>query len=161
MKPIRSQQFQRLMRDQRGMTLFEVLIALLLFSVIVTITGNIFGQGMLLQSRSAAAQRVQENATFVLEALAKEIRYATLQGAADTDCVTTFTNFLTIDHPVNGTVSYSLADGTVSRTVNGQTAAMSGADVRFNRFAFCIMGSGLDQQQARIAIIAQVRDISV
>ncbi len=152
--------WRRAHRDQRGVTLIEVLVSLLVFSIIATIASGVFSQGMRLQARSAGAQRIQENATFVLDTIAKEVEYSTLVGATDTDCQSTFTSTLTVNHPVNGTVTYSLAGGTVYRTVGGETAAMSGSDVSFDRFSFCIMGSGLDDQQARVAIIARVRDVN-
>lgn len=146
-------------RDQRGFTLFEMLIALLLFSMIAVIGSAAFVRGMELHRRGAGAQRIQENALYALETIAREVRYSVLQGASDYDCVNSFASTLTVNHPVNGTVSYSVVNGIVQRSAGGETAALSGSDVRFEKFAFCIMGSGFDQKQTRIAIIARVRDV--
>lgn len=145
-------------RDQRGFTLFEMLVALLLFSIIIIIGSAAFMRGMELNRRGASVQRIQENALFVLETIAREIRYSILHGANDYDCVNSFASTLTINHPVNGTVSYWVANNIIQRSVGGETGALSSNDVSFEKFAFCIMGSGSNKKQTRITIIARVRD---
>lgn len=149
------------LHDQRGFTLIEMLVTIFLFSMIATIGTSGFVRGLELFRRTGAAYRVQDNALYVLEIMTREIRYSILQGAADTDCTSTFISSLTINHPVNGTVTYTLANGVVRRTVGGKTAALSGSDVNFEKLFFCISGSApADNRQVRVTILAQVRDVA-
>lgn len=144
---------------ERGFTLVETLITIAVFSVVVIGIGTIFVQVSAIQRRGFGAQKVQENALFVLESIAREIRVSTIPAGQNSDCVTTFADALAIIHPVNGAVSYFLtADGVVHRSVGGTSVAISSNDVKFTRLHFCGMGTSLDKKQARIAIIATVQN---
>lgn len=150
----------QLWRGSPGFTVVEFLMAAFVFSIIVIVVGLAFVQVLDLQRRGINAQKVQENALFVLESMAKEIRVSNVLIGQDANCTSTFRDTLTIVHPVNATVSYSLFNNVVQRTVAGDTLSMSSNEVKFSRLSFCVQGSDLDDNQARIAIVTRVENVT-
>ncbi|OGN28792.1 MAG: hypothetical protein A3A33_03360 [Candidatus Yanofskybacteria bacterium RIFCSPLOWO2_01_FULL_49_25] len=144
---------------EKGFTLVELLVAILLVSIIMTIGASVFVQALDLQRRAFNIQQAEENASFVLEAMAKEIRVGVVTvPVSDSDCPATPSATLTITHPVNGTVSYSLVDTDIHRIVNGVDTVMNSNSVQFVRLSFCVTGVGVgDSKQPRITVIASVR----
>jgi prepilin-type N-terminal cleavage/methylation domain-containing protein len=139
---------------QRGFSLIELLVAATIFTFIVTGVTGLFLQALDLQRRATGIQKIQENALYVLESIAREVRVS-LVTSGDTNCsppdpITTRT--LTLQHPVNGAVTYAYdrtsGVGVISR--NGQPITSSDVDV--TAFAFCVSGSGADGQQSRVTI---------
>jgi prepilin-type N-terminal cleavage/methylation domain-containing protein len=142
-----------------GFSLIEMLVAATVFSFIVTSVAGLFVQALDLQRRATGIQKIEENAQFVAESIAREVRVSRVT-SGDTDCsppdpLTTAT--LTIEHPVNGTVTYRYdrSAGTVLR--NDQP--ITSADVIFKAFAFCVSGSGTDGKQARVTMPMTVESV--
>jgi prepilin-type N-terminal cleavage/methylation domain-containing protein len=147
-------------QTQTGFTLVEVLVTTMIFSLLMIDIGGIFVQIMNLERRGFAAQKIQENGTFVLETISREVRVSRIENQDNSNCTATT---LTIAHPVNGTVVYSVNGGIVQRqaTEGGQpiTTAISSSDVNFTRFNFCIAGSDPnDNKQARVAVVASIQN---
>ncbi|MBX4211377.1 MAG: prepilin-type N-terminal cleavage/methylation domain-containing protein [Candidatus Yanofskybacteria bacterium] len=148
------------LRNQGGFTVIEMITAVFVFSVIMVATGTAFVHTLGLQRRGFGAQKVQENTLFVLETMAREIRVSTIQ-TPDSNCGLGAQAVLTINHPVNGIVQYSInAGGAITRTVGGVTTIISGQDVTFINPQFCVRGSGIDDKQVRVTIVATVENIS-
>src|ERR1035437_9313235 len=143
---------------QAGFTIVEVLVSALVFSIIAIVVTGLFVQILAMERRAFASQKIQENGLFIMELMSREIRVSQIQGP-DSDCNATS---LTIVHPINGTVTYSLNNGILERTSveNGAniTTDLSSSAVVFSRLNFCIMGSGVDGQQARVAILASIQN---
>lgn len=138
-----------------GFTLVETMVAALLFGIISVIIGSVFIGLLGFQRRAGNLQEVQENTTFVIQAMAKEIRVAKVtSGDAVSPCAVS----LSIQHPVNGDVTYSLdgASGLVHRVVNGVDTVISSSNVKFQKLQFCVLGSGADDKQPRITILATI-----
>lgn len=147
---------------ERGFSLIEVMTTIMLFSIIMMSVGSIFVQVMKSQRRGFTGQLVQENVTFVLESMAREIRVSSIQGNPVADCSATFVNTLTISHPVNGTVVYSISNNRVMRNQGGTDSFLSSADVAFTRLNFCVLGGGTnDDKQARVAILAKAESVPI
>ncbi len=144
---------------QRGFTLIEALVAVMVFSVVTVVVGSSFSNMITLQRRGFSAQKLQENSMFVLELMAREIRVSTVNGP-DYACLSgpDFGTTLTITHPVNGTVSYRSANGIVYRTEGGIETALNPPDTQFTKLYFCVKNSGIDQYQTRVTIIVQVEN---
>ncbi len=142
--------------NQKGFTIIEVLISAFVFSIIAIVVTGLFIQILKLQRRSFASQKVQENGLFVMELMSREIRVSQIANQESEDCTATS---LTIEHPVNGTVTYSLSGDVLKRTSGGIVTDLSSTDVSFQRLNFCVMGSGTsDDEQARVAIIASIKN---
>lgn len=147
--------WKKSLRSQKGFTVIELLASIFGFSIVVILVSAIVLQVMGLQRRGFGAQKIQENTLYVMELIAREVRVSTIAPGQD-GCVV---NTLNITHPVNGVVSYTLNGTAVRRTAGGISTNISSNDVQFTTFGFCIFGSSAtDNQQARIAIIATVRN---
>lgn len=128
-----------------------------IFSLLMVLMSGVFVSSLDLQRRAFNIQQAEENANFVLEAMAKEIRVSQI-GGPDTNCPTTPAATLSITHPVNGNITYSLSGNVIHRNVNGTDSVMSSNTVEFTRLSFCISGTPTkDQKQPRVTIIASLR----
>src|SRR5438105_4644914 len=92
---------------QLGFTLIEVMISSLVFSIIMITVSSLFIQILNNQRRAFAMQKIQENSLFIMELMAREIRVSKIENQNSPDCTLTS---LSITHPVNGPVTYSLID---------------------------------------------------
>ena len=137
-----------------GFTLVEVLVATLVFSIIAMAVSTFFTRSLGLQRRGIGAQKVQENALFTLELMAREIRVSMFQSVQDAPACDRTT--LTIVHPVNGTVTYAFdaLNQAITRNAGGVTTNLTSGDVNVTRLRFCVKGSGVDGYQARVGIVA-------
>ncbi len=142
---------------QKGFTLIEVLVTAFVFSIIVVIVMGIFTNLLGNQRRAMASQKIQEDGLFIMELMSREIRVSQIQNQDSSGCALTA---LTITHPVNGTVAYTLNNsGVLERTAGGVTTAISSSEVKFSKLNFCVLGSGApDLQQARVTILASVQN---
>lgn len=144
-------------RNNKGFSTIEVLATALVFSIAAMSIAGILARSLQLQRRANATQKIQENAIFVLEYVAREIRVSSINNQ-DSSCTATVLN---ITHPVNGDVSYSLINGSVNRVAGGITGIISSSDVEFSRLVFCVKGSPLgDDVPTRVTILATIRDRS-
>ena len=130
---------------QRGFTLIELLVAAAVFTYVVTSVTALFATALDLQRRASAVQKIEENAQFALESIAREVRVSTVTPGT-TGCLST----LEILHPVNGTITYRYdsVSGVLFR--NDQPITASSVDI--TAFAFCVSGSGKDKQQTRVTM---------
>ncbi len=144
-------------KERDGFTIVEVLISAFVFSIIAVTVSGLFIQVLVLERRAFASQKIQENGLFIMELMSREIRVSQIQNNQDSlNCAATS---LTIVHPVNGLVTYSLNNGVLQRIAEGVTTDLSSSAVAFSRLNFCIMGSGpTDDQQARVAILASIQN---
>ncbi len=60
------------MRNERGLTLVELLAVLVILGVIMTLLGSVLVNGMKASDRSATNQRLQQEANYIAEAIRKE-----------------------------------------------------------------------------------------
>jgi len=148
-------------RAQRGFSLVELLVAASVFTFVVVGVSQLFTQAMDLQRRATGYQKIQENALFFMESVAREIRVSAIQGSSG--CSPT----LTMTHPTNGDVTYeydrSSGVGTVTRvsTVQGGSPEpITSSDVDVEYLEFCVMGAGPDNQQARVTVPLTLRAVS-
>lgn len=125
--------------------------------MLVVLVGGAFVSSLELQRRAVNLQQAEDNASFVLELMAKEIRVSQIAGP-DTNCPTMPAVTLSITHPVNGNINYSLSGNAVHRNVNGVDSVLSSNTVEFTRLRFCVFGTAIDdQEQPRVTIIAGLK----
>jgi len=139
---------------QRGFGIVEIIVATFVFSIMTIIVATNFVDVLNLQRRGFAAQIIQEEILFATEMMTREIRVSQIQSPDDLGCATTS---LTIDHPVNGPTVYSVSGGVISKTVGGNTFSITSSKVNFSRLNFCVRGSGIDDEQPRVTIIASIQ----
>lgn len=139
--------------------MIETTLVILLFSVIMVLMGGVFVGSLDLQRLAFNTQHTEENASFVLEAIAKEIRVSQIAGP-DTDCPATPATILNVTHPVNGSITYSLSGNAIHRNVNGTDSVMNSSTVEFTNFRFCVSGTAIDDlKQPRVTIIAGLKSV--
>lgn len=145
------------LKNKGGFSTIEVLATALVFSIAAVAIAGITARSLQLQRRATATQKIQENAMFILEYMAREIRISSIRNQ-DSNCAATVLN---LTHPVNGNISYNIVNGTVIRRVNGLSENLSSNEIRFSRMFFCIRGSPLgDNQPTRITILTTISDRS-
>lgn len=152
----------KLKTNQNGFTLIELLTAITIGSIAVILIGGIFVQTLKLQRRAFFLQRVQENISLMLEAIAKEIRVSTI-ATANTNCPTAPVQLLTISHPVNGNIEYFLdiANNEIHRRVidSGIDTILNSSNITINRIGFCISGNAQDDNlQPKVTILLSVQN---
>lgn len=145
-------------KQDRGFSLIELLVAATIFSFIAAATTTLFVQALDLQRRATGIQKITENVQFALESIAREVRVSTiLSGDTACDPPGIESRSMTIEHPVNGEVTYRYVRndqiGMLTRQVFGEgERAITSDDVNVTAFAFCVQGSGPDDIQARVTI---------
>jgi hypothetical protein len=138
-----------------------MLVAATVFSFIIISVSGLYTRVIGLQRRAIGAARVQENALFVIETVAREVRVSRIP-SGDTDCsvapdpVTTRT--ITLEHPIEGTVTYDYdaSNGVIRR--NGEE--LTTPEVRVTAFAFCVSHSAGDDLQARVTMPLTIENIA-
>jgi prepilin-type N-terminal cleavage/methylation domain-containing protein len=150
-------------KKERGFTIVELLATIAVFSLIAMSVSLIYGQNISNQRRASAAQDIQDNALYAFELIAKEIRVSTLNsGNFACSGAGTFGTSLSITHPVNGAVVYSLnaVTGLIERTEGGVTTNITSRDVKFSNLYFCITGAGIDNKQARVMMTSKAENVT-
>lgn len=143
-----------------GFTLIEIIVALFALGVILSIVSTVFAQALSYQRRALNAQKVEENLDLVMEAMAREIRVSTIL-TGNTACPLSPAPSITLQHPINGLVVYSLSNNVIHRNVAGVDSEMSSNTIQFTRLQFCITGN-IKGTQPRVTInsTAQSTDVA-
>lgn len=143
-------------KKEGGFTLVEVLVTSLIFSIIALAVSSVLVQALNLQRRGTAAQKIQDNALFVFENMSRDIRVSAVSNQ-NSNCSA---SSLTINHPSKGVIDFRLNAGVIEkREAGGSFYAISGSDVSFSRFNFCVTGSVQnDNKTPRVAILATVQN---
>lgn len=146
--------------SQAGFSLVELLVAATIFAFIVTGVTGLFIQALDIQRRAAGIAKIEENAQFVMESIAREVRVSAIT-TPDNDCSDlSSAGILDITHPTNGDITYEFIPGTVG-AIERAGEVITSADVNFISFAFCVMGAAqLDQQSARLMMTATMESVA-
>lgn len=143
-------------RTNSGFTLIELITSLAIFSVLIAILSALFISSLTMQRRAFNIQQLVENSNFILDAMTKEVRTARVRTSASPSDILDFAN------TSSESVQYSLAGGSVHRTVNGTDTVMNSNAVEFTRLQFYISGVATgDKRQPRITIVASLRSREV
>lgn len=139
-------------KNNSGFTLIEMLVTVFVFSILMTIAGSIFVQSLDVQRRAFAIQALEENGRFSLELMAREIRFSEVK-TTDTNCPANPSTTLSLVHPVNGDIQYSLRGTIISRTVDGVDQVLTSNEVEVTNLNFCVFGQTEgDSVQPRVTI---------
>jgi prepilin-type N-terminal cleavage/methylation domain-containing protein len=148
---------QYMYSQQKGFTLIETLVTVALFSALAGIVGGTFLTMLNLQRRAFNVQQVQENASFILESMAKEIRVGQISSGDTGSCTSTPDSVLSMINQDGETVVYTLVDGVIHKNTNGTDSIVSSNAVVFDQLGFCIDGQPAgDMKQPRVTILASL-----
>jgi len=150
---------KKIIQDNQGFTIVEVIAAVFVFSVIVIAVGGIFVRAMQIERRNFAAQKVQENTLRAFEMMAREIRISRVT-TADSSCLAQSISFV---RPDIGTVDYTLNAGQILRNEASTGAvAITSSDVNFTKLNFCITGSvANDLKPTRVTVLAEIESTGI
>ncbi len=153
--------------DNQGFTLAEMVVALFIFMFIMVTIGAVFVNAITTQRRVLNALKVEENLSFVMEAIAKEIRFASVPPGQATftnftntaDCQNSPLQALTFYNSVGQLIVYSrdVATNSILRSVNGTSTTMNSSNVEFTKLNFCVLGNDPGQHQTRVVIKASIQ----
>ncbi|MDP3800011.1 MAG: prepilin-type N-terminal cleavage/methylation domain-containing protein [bacterium] len=144
-------------QKSKGFTLIELIVAMAVFSTVVTIVSSIFVSTMGSQRKNVNQQEVLENARYVLEIMARSIRQSTVQTTDGTSSV------LAINHPVKGLITYQLDSDQIKESTGVNPAlALSSSEVIIDKLSFIVQGNSLsDNAQPRVVIVVSLRNTEV
>jgi len=98
--------------NKRGYTLLELLVAMSMFTIVLVVVLGLFSMAIKSQRRVIAQQNVQENARFLLEFMAKEIRMSTI---TSTNSIDGPSPSLALTRSDSDSVTYSISGGKIFR----------------------------------------------
>lgn len=131
-----------------GFTFIETIVAVAIFSLVVVMVVGIFISIIQAQRKGLASQKVQENARYVLEMMAREIRMSEINTAAGLQ------NSLDITaHKATGdeAILYSLSNYQIMR--NGQP--ITSDQVKINYLGFYVTKNLQPRVTINLQVIAQ------
>lgn len=145
-----------------GFTLIETIVSLAIFGVVMVVVTAVFVSGLLIQRRAANLQSVQENASFLLETITKEIRVARLLTADTADCTGNPSGTLHFTDQDGNDVIYAKSGTDLTKAINnGAALAINSSSIQFTNLAFCVVGQASgDSRQPRVTMFATVKSIS-
>jgi prepilin-type N-terminal cleavage/methylation domain-containing protein len=137
----------------QGFTLIEILVAVSIFAVVISVVLGLFTTGIQGQRKIIALQNVQDNANFLLGFMAKEIRMSKINSVTS--------DTLNITRPDGEVVSYFFDNdnGEIERTDSISSGPINSAEVLVTgSFYGDGIGSG-DSQQPKITIAMKVKTV--
>jgi Tfp pilus assembly protein PilW len=127
----------------------ELIVSLALFSIVLIVVLGLFSMGITAQRKVLALQGVQENARFILEFMAKEIRMGTVS-AYDS-------SRLIIVRPDGENVTYAFAENDIIRASNTSNGPINSENTIVTG-GFYVYGVGAaDGLQPKVTISLSVR----
>lgn len=144
-------------KTNEGFTLIELIVAMAVFSTVVTIVSSIFVSTVGSQRKNVNQQEILENSRYVLEIMGRAIRQSTVQTP---NTSSSGSSSLIITHHVKGSVTYQLDNGQIKETSSGITDALTSADVLVEKLSFIVQGKGAgDSTQPRVTIIISLSNV--
>lgn len=133
-------------RNGAGFTLIELIVAVALFITVLSVVLTLLNTALKAHRRVIALQNVEENARFLLEFMAKEIRMSTINSSTETS--------LNITRSDRELVIYTFSGGRLERTTSepSDSGPISSDQVIVNgRFYAEGIGDG-DRAQPKVTI---------
>lgn len=141
------------MRNGAGFILIELVVAVALFSLAITIALSLFMAGIKGQRRIIANQNIQESARYILEFVAKEIRMSEITGATSST--------LNLKRANGEIVSYSFDGSNINRTDSLTSGPINSSDVSIiGSFSVVGLGEG-DGIQPKVTMAMKIQNISL
>lgn len=136
--------------NKKGLTMIELLLAVAIFIVVVSIIFSLFLTGLKGQRRAIASQNVQDNARFLLAFIAKELRMSSINSVTSDTLDITRHDGADVTYTFDGTNEWlERDDGSVSGPINSEEVSVNGS------FYANGIGTG-DGIQPRVVIVLRV-----
>jgi prepilin-type N-terminal cleavage/methylation domain-containing protein len=135
--------------NNRGYTMIELMVALSIFVTVIIVVLGLFSMAIKGQRRVIAQQNVQENARFLMEFMAKEIRMSMITSSNGTS------TDLTLTRSDSDPVTYSIVDGKISR--NG--SSVSSEEVIVTGYFYVEGKDTNDKLQPKVTIVLGIQGV--
>lgn len=143
----------------KGFTLFEMLVAVFIFSIVVLIAMNALVGIIGAQRKATSVQNIQDNVRFALEFMTRAIRtgqvlscgqiqFAVPRDCAGSDSLLAFTasdGAQTVFRLFNNRIEFSNDSG-------GSFGAITASEVRIDRLRFYVVGGEIADLQTRVTV---------
>src|SRR3989344_7745809 len=145
-------------QKNRGFTLIEIMVALSIFSIIMTISMGSILSVFDANKKSQSLRAVMDNLNVTLEGITRTIRFGAVFhcGGGDTsspaDCLSG-SNTMTVKASSGAFTTYRLSSGRIIRTVGGTDYFLTSPDVTVTNLSFRIIGSSPSDSLQPEAII--------
>jgi len=136
---------------KKAFTLIEILVAVSIFIVVITVALTLFVSGINGQRKVIALQDVQDNAKFLMGFIIKEVRMSKINYISP--------SILNITRPNGESVIYTFnnSEGTIERVDSSTNGQINSNDVLvYGNFYGLGIGSN-DNQQVRVTIVMDVQ----
>lgn len=134
---------------KNGFTMVELLVAISLFSVVVSIAAGTFIQALRTQRVTVSLIAAVSNASLAIEQISREVRTGrsfSLNGGE-----------LSFLNAKNENVAYALRNAAIEKSVNGQPGRITADNVQINRLDFILAGNDPgDDLPAKITVILEI-----
>jgi len=137
----------------RGLTMIELIVAIGIFSVIITIVVSLFVSALRGYRKNLALQNVQENARFLLDFITKELRMSTVDAAMPNGEL----SYLTIIRPDNSSVNYSFTSNNLNRVAGSSSGPINSDEVMVTG-RFYISGAGNDNLEPKVTVVLKIEN---
>lgn len=144
------------MKKSRGYTLIELIIAVGLFALIMTLASGAY---LLMIGLNRQAQSIAtgiDNLSFTLEAMTRNIRTGSAYDCAGVgDCPNGASSFF-FKNSSGVPISYRLANSAIQETINGAPRILTDPSVTISSLTFYVFGTGTppgNYEQPRVTII--------
>lgn len=143
---------------KKGFTLVEMVVTVFVFLTVIVIAGGSSVSVISLQRRASNLKKVEENGRYVLELMARELRFANPISTPNNSCLSSGSSSISFTHPVNGQITYQLNGTRAERVVGGVATIISNPDVEVTNLIFCVSGNTFfDGRQPRVTVILRLR----
>lgn len=134
----------------KGLTMLELLVAMAIFSIVITIVVSLFMTALKGYRKNLALQNIQDNARFLLDFIAKELRMATINSGTSSS--------LNITRSDGTAVTYSFGGGNLTRTTSETSGPINSEKIIVNG-SFYVSGiTGGDELQPKVTIALKIED---
>ncbi len=136
---------------QTGFTLIELIVAIGIFGLVVTMTVSIFVVALISQRRIISLRNVEDNTRFALESMAREIRTGKNFGGS--------VNSLSFTNAKSESVIYRLNNNTIEQSSDGGAnyLIVTGPEVMVDYLNFYLLGQASgDGLEPRVTITVGV-----
>jgi prepilin-type N-terminal cleavage/methylation domain-containing protein len=138
-----------------GFTLIELVVAVAVFSSMITIISSIFINSVSSQRKNIGQQDVLDNARYILENMGRSIRQSVIISSDGSG------SSLTIEHPTEKRITYYLQNNQIIEMVEENPIALSSNNVYVSRLNFEVSGNDIDDKtQPRVTISLSLRNVS-
>jgi len=144
-------------KNSKGVTLIELIVAMGIFSIIITLVVSLLAISLRGYRKTIALQNVQDNARFLLDFMTKEIR----QSKITTLNTNGFSSSLILERPgpiVGEIVTYNFTGTLITRADSSRSGAINSEEVTISG-RFYITGVGSDGFQPKVTVSLKVQNI--